>query len=99
MMRVLFRPEAREDAIEARDWYEKQSTGLGGEFVRALDAAVAAASRSPDAFAAISGDFRRVLLRRFPYSLVYLVQADTLVVLACFHHRRDPRTLGDRIKR
>lgn len=98
-MRVLFRPEARDDAIQARDWYEKQSAGLGGEFVRALEAAVAAASRSPDAFPAISGEFRRVLLRRFPYSLVYLLQGDTLVVLACFHHRRNPRTLGDRGRR
>jgi len=41
----------------------------------------------------------RVLLRRFPYSLVYQFQGDTLVVLACFRHRRNPRTLSDRIKR
>lgn len=97
-MRALFRPEARDDVVQARDWYEKQSAGLGGEFVRALEAAVAVASRSPDAFPAVSGEFRRVLLRRFPYSLVYEFQGDTLVVLACFHHRRDPRTLSDRIK-
>jgi plasmid stabilization system protein ParE len=97
-MRVLFRPDARQDVIEARDWYEKQSAGLGGEFVRALEAAVAAASRSPDAFPLVSGEFRRALLRRFPYSLVYQFQRDTLIVLACFHHRRDPRTLSDRIK-
>lgn len=97
-MRVLFRPEAREDVIQARDWYEKQSTGLGGEFVRALEAAVAVASRSPDAFPAISGEFRRVLLRRFPYSRFYQFQGETLVVLACFHHRRNPRTLSDRVK-
>jgi toxin ParE1/3/4 len=64
----------------------------------ALEAAVAVASRGPNAFAAVSGEFRRVLLRRFPYSLVYELQGDTLVVLACFHHRRNPRTLSDRIK-
>jgi plasmid stabilization system protein ParE len=98
-MRVLFRPEARDDVIHARDWYEKQSAGLGGEFVRALEAAVAVANRNPDAFPEASGEFRRVLLRRFPYSLVYQFHGDTLVVLACFHHRRNPRTLSDRIKR
>lgn len=97
-MRVLFRPEAREDVIQARDWYEKQSAGLGGEFVRALEAAVAVASRSPDAFPEVNGGFRRVLLRRFPYSLVYQLHGDALVVLACFHHRLNPRTLSDRIK-
>ena len=98
-MRVLFRLEAREDVIQARDWYEKQSGGLGGEFVRALEAAVAVASRSPAAFPAVSGEFRRVLLRRFPYSLVYQFEGDTLVVLACFHQRRNRSTLGNRLKR
>jgi plasmid stabilization system protein ParE len=98
-MRVLFRREAREHVIQARDWYEKQSAGLGGEFVRALEAAVAIASRSPDAFPAVSGEFRRVLLRRFPCALVYQFDGDTLVVLACFHQRRNPGTLGNRLKR
>ena len=83
-MPVLFRPEAREDVIQARDWYEKQSAGLGGEFVRALEAAVAVAGRSPDAFPAVSGEFRRVLLRRFPYSLVYQFEGDTLACWRAF---------------
>jgi hypothetical protein len=33
-MRILFRPEAREDVVAARDWYEQPSAGLGSEFVR-----------------------------------------------------------------
>ena len=70
-MRVLFRPEARDDVQRARDWYERQAVGLGGEFVRALEAAVAIAQRSPEAFPKVVDEFRRVLLRRFPYSLVY----------------------------
>jgi plasmid stabilization system protein ParE len=98
-MRVLFRPEARGDVVDARDWYERQSSGLGAEFVRALEAAVAVAQRSPEAFPSIGADFRRVLLRRFPYSLVYQMHGDVLVVLACFHQRRDPRSLGERLKR
>jgi hypothetical protein len=40
-----------------------------------------------------------VLLRRFPYSLLYQVQGDTLVVLACFHRRRNPQALSGRIER
>jgi plasmid stabilization system protein ParE len=97
-MRVLFRPEARDDVLDARDWYERQSAGLGAEFVRALEAAVAIAQRNPEAFPSVLGDFRRVLLRRFPYSIVYQMQPDTLVVFACFHQRRSPRALGERVK-
>lgn len=33
---------------------------------------------------------RRTILHRFPYQLLYYRGADDLVVLACYHHRRDP---------
>jgi hypothetical protein len=29
-------------------------------------------------------------LRRFPYSLLFLVEDDVLIVIACFHASRDP---------
>jgi plasmid stabilization system protein ParE len=90
-MRIVFRPEARVESIEARDWYESRSPGLGFEFVRALEVALGAATRSPEAFAVIEGELRRVILRRFPYSLIFRAHPDQLVVVAVFHHRRQPR--------
>jgi toxin ParE1/3/4 len=96
-MTVLFRPEAREDVIQARDWYEDRAVGLGGESVRALEAAVGSAQRNPEAFPVLAGDFRPVLLRRFPDFLVYQAQGQDPIVLACFHHRRDPRALVKRL--
>jgi len=29
-------------------------------------------------------------MARFPYSIIYLVTNDEVVVLSCFHQRRDP---------
>lgn len=92
-MRVLFRPQARAEALEAQVWYESRAAGLGFEFARALDAAVAAAVRNPGAFVAVAGSCRRVLLRRFPFSMVYRVHGDEFLVVAVFHHRRDPSKL------
>ena len=95
-MRILFRPEARTEALEARSWYEARSVGLGLEFARSLDAAIAAAFRDPAAYSLVEGDCRRILLRRFPFSLVYRVRADEFLVIAIFHHRRDPAVLTRR---
>ena len=95
-MRILFRPEARSEAMEAKTWYESRSVGLGLEFARALDAAVAAAFRDPAAYALVEGDCRRILLRRFPFSLVYRAQAEEFLVIAVFHHRRDPSVVARR---
>ncbi|MGI8991542.1 MAG: hypothetical protein ACR2I2_18420 [Bryobacteraceae bacterium] len=34
---------------------------------------------------------RRALLRRFPYTLFFTIEGNTLLVIACFHASRDPR--------
>jgi plasmid stabilization system protein ParE len=91
-MRVVFRPEARADALEARDWYEVRAASLGVEFVKALDAAIAAAAGNPKAFVAVEGEFRRVILRKFPYSLIFRTDVRGMIVFAVFHHRRHPHS-------
>ena len=95
-MGLQFRPEARLDILEARAWYEERAEGLGSEFARAVDGAASGILRFPKAFPTVHGQVRKAVLRRFPYSLLFLIDGDELVVLGCFHHRRDPRTWTDR---
>ncbi len=94
---VLLRSEAETDIREAYQWYEMQVRGLGEEFLRAVDACLASVQRSPMAYSSIHKDIRRALLRRFPYSVFYLIEADRVIVLACFHARRDPQGLRSRM--
>ena len=89
-MQLVFRPEAQKELLEAQAWYEERSPGLGFEFARAIDVAVASALRTPLAFPRIEGDFRHVIARKFPYSLIYRAAEPQLVVVSCFHHRRMP---------
>ena len=70
-MRLAFRPEAHQELLEAQAWYELRSPGLGFEFARAVDAALAMALRMPLAFPRIETDFRHVITRKFPYSIIY----------------------------
>lgn len=46
-MRVLFRPEAHAELLEARVWYDERSPDLGLELARAVDAALATVIRQP----------------------------------------------------
>lgn len=95
-MRVLFVAEAAAEAIAARRCYDRQAPGLGTEFVRALDAAIAAITRSPHAFTPVDECCRRALLRRFPFSVVYRADETAILVIAVFHHRRQPRAWVER---
>jgi plasmid stabilization system protein ParE len=95
-MRILVRPEARAEMREAQAWYEERAVGLGAEFARAVDVAVSLAARNPAGFPLIGSGVHRVVLRRFPYLLAYALQDESLVVLSCFHYRRDPGELRRR---
>lgn len=93
-LRIL--PEAESDLVEAYRWYEERSAGLGSEFFRAVDASLLSIQRNPLAFPTVHGDIRRILLRRFPFGVFFVVEKNTTVILACFHVRRDPRRLQSR---
>jgi plasmid stabilization system protein ParE len=88
---LVIRPEAEEEISEAFRWYEDKSEGLGSEFMRALDAGLSYIQRNPAAYAIVHKQMRRALLRRFPYSVIYLIEGDKIIVLACFHASRDPK--------
>ena len=76
--------------IEAQDWYEREATGLGRRFRQAIDALIDRMIDNPGQFPVVSKNVRRALLRRFPYSLFFVVEENALVVIACFHASRDP---------
>lgn len=95
-MSVRLRPEAEADVGDAYRWYEERMRGLGSEFLRAVDATLSAIERTPEAYPIVHESVRRALLRKFPYGLFYVIEPDGIVVLACFHARRDPKTWQER---
>jgi plasmid stabilization system protein ParE len=46
--------------------------------------------RNPQVFPKVHKEVRRVLMRKFPYALFYLIEEESIVVVACFHAKRDP---------
>jgi plasmid stabilization system protein ParE len=45
----------------------------------------------------IEGDIRKAVLRRFPYVILFRALEHEVVVIACFHGRRDPDEWRTRI--
>jgi len=78
------------ELVEAQDWYEGESTGLGRRFRQAIDTLVERMSVNPRQFPIVFKNVRRALLHRFPYSLFFVVEDEALIVIGCFHASRDP---------
>ncbi|MGQ0767154.1 MAG: type II toxin-antitoxin system RelE/ParE family toxin [Gemmatimonadota bacterium] len=95
--RFVLRRLAAEDIAEAATWYALRSVVLAGEFVRAVDAVLAAIRRAPQHFPELQPGVRRAVLRRFPYSVFFTTRDGTTFVVACLHHRRHPRRWRRRV--
>jgi toxin ParE1/3/4 len=93
---IVVLPAAEAEISEAFAWYEDKDEGLGSEFMRALDATLAAIQRSPTGYALVHKQVRRAMLRRFPHAVFYLYENEKLIIMACFHSSRDPQQWQDR---
>ena|SRR5258705_13352192 len=96
MRRLVLRLQARSEIAEAADWYERQGVGLGDDFLRAVGVTISSIHRNPEQYQRIRGRMRRAVLRRFPYSVVYMLTDDEIVVVGCVHGRRDPKRWQER---
>ena len=93
--RLIVLDEAEDELIEAEKWYERQRPGLGREFRTAIDEGMERLVKAPLAASPIvnlppSISARRVLVKRFPYSIVFIEHGEDLWVVAFAHHRRRP---------
>ena len=96
-LRVLYVPEVVGDLAVARDWYDARAPGLGEEFLRMVYAAFSELVDYPNKNEVVHARFRRVLLRRFPYSVYYGVSQSAVTVYGIFHTARDPRIIRERL--
>jgi plasmid stabilization system protein ParE len=87
MTQATFHPAARAELEEACAWYDARVAGLGQRFIRAIDVAIAAALENPNAYPRISGDARRVIVRRFPYAVIFVPIGSDVLIVSCFHSK------------
>jgi plasmid stabilization system protein ParE len=88
---VVWTPEANEDLLDARAWYDNIRRELGERYALAVEATVGAIAEHPLQFPVVYQSRRRAGVRRFPYGIFFEVQEHRIVVIACFHGRREPR--------
>jgi toxin ParE1/3/4 len=95
---LRFLPEVEEDVIGGYIWYESKSPGLGEEFLRLFYACAGEIPKNPLLYPKVYGEFRRRLLRRFPYAIYFVIKDDQVIVFGLFHCARDPRAIRIKLR-
>lgn len=88
--KLVVAPEAELDIAQAYVWYESRRVGLGDEFLNSVDACMDRICRQPAIYTRVHEEYRRALVRRFPYAIFFESAETAVTVYAVFHTSRDP---------
>jgi len=89
-MNLRYTSRAVNDIDIAFSWYEKQRRGLGFDFLDCLEASVKGILVFPEMYERCHDNFRRCLIRKFPFALFYSIEENQIVVHAVLANRQNP---------
>lgn len=95
-MKPRLLPPAELEMLEAAMFYESQVSQLGVQFLDQIDAALVSILQHPNVGTLIRSGIRKRRVHRFPYSLLYRIDPDEIVILAVAHQHRRPDYWVDR---
>jgi len=95
--RLDFHPEAEAEFDEALLWYQKEKDGLEQAFFDDYLSIEARIEDAPHHFPAVLENIRRANFSRFPYSVFFEIEPDSVFIFAIFHQSRNPEEWKGRV--
>jgi hypothetical protein len=96
--RARFIAAARLEFLAEVIYYDEVEAGLGGRFAAAVEEASVRALAFPQSGSPFRSDTRRIIVRGFPFSLVYRPEPEGIVIFAVAHHARRPYYWQSRVR-
>ena len=87
---VEFHPEAAEEYSEAYQWYVDRGERVGAAFETEVERALRLIIEAPERWPTFALGCRRLVVRKFPYSIIYGLQDGRVWVVGVAHQRRRP---------
>jgi plasmid stabilization system protein ParE len=96
MTEVTIHPEAEAEYEYALRWYLERSPQAAERFETAFTQAIESIRAQPGMFPMCDGHHRIVLVKRYPYTVIYRWDGDSARVIAVAHSKRRPGSWSDR---
>lgn len=90
MPELRFHPGVSSEVKTSYTWYQEQAEGLGDDFIDELEFAYQAIAELPKTWPLFQKSFRRFLLSKFPYSVIYREKDNFIYIVAVMHNSRKP---------
>jgi plasmid stabilization system protein ParE len=91
MREIRILPPVLQDISDAAAWYDEQNyPGLGDRFLDTFYASLLHVQQNGEIYSAAYQDFRKILIRPFPYSVYYRLHSNIWIVTLVIHAARKP---------
>tara|TARA_B100000949_G_C14216865_1_gene422745 strand:+ start:324 stop:611 length:288 start_codon:yes stop_codon:yes gene_type:complete len=87
---LRLKQEAKEDIINAYEYYESLQLNLGIKFIEHLENLLEYIQKNPLHFPIKRQPYHQAILKKFPFIIIYEVENEFIVVYAVFNTWQDP---------
>jgi plasmid stabilization system protein ParE len=94
-----FHQEAIREFEEAVKFYGERGHNLAIRFKHELQKTITRVVAHPDRWRILEDDIHRCLVNVFPYSVLYTIETDYVVIVAIMHNKRQPGYWRSRLKK
>lgn len=90
MKNVAFDPDARAEFLSTVEYYKECKKDLGRRFRMAVEAELGNIERMPFCYRVLHTPFRRCLMSKFPYAIIFVIEPDFILIVAVAPAKRKP---------
>jgi len=87
---IIFHRLAETELLESAHWYAERSSYAYQHFLQEIETCISFLKKTPKTFPIVYKNKRKINLRNFPFSIVYIVGNKEVLVLSVFHQSRNP---------
>jgi len=87
---IEYHPLVRKDIAEILDWYDARSDSAGDRFFAEFEKTVEELASGKKRGFRLDMNSRKILFRRFPYSMSYEISETRLFIFVVKHQKRHP---------
>ena len=95
-MKLLFHPLARKEFEISANWYKERSIKVEKRFVESVFETIDFIANNPKVVQKIQREKRAARVTGFPFSILYIVDSDSVFIISVFHHSRNPKIWKNR---
>lgn len=92
-MKLHYTDRAKYELDCGFEWYELRQKGLGYKFLESIENSIKNLLLFPQLYEICHANFRRCVIKRYPYSIFYTIEAENIIIHAIFDNRQNPKNL------